>query len=160
MRVNDVLLHLICICQKPKYLKNEIKYWETENALFLIFKWSILFKLYRHFLVLQNTYNVDDSRTWKRVCVECNAAQSLMNLLPPCCYLTMVYRPYHASIVYCLYCWNMVIFLFVLGKEHNLYIVSRWNSVAKLVVMLVMLSMTKNFLKMYVFVRFYLFNLI
>ena len=31
--VNDVKRHLICILKKPKYLENETRLWETENAI-------------------------------------------------------------------------------------------------------------------------------
>ena len=33
----DVIRYLIYICQKPKYLENEIRFWETENAFLIYF---------------------------------------------------------------------------------------------------------------------------
>ena len=32
----DVIRYLIYIYQKPKYLENKIRYWETENVFLLI----------------------------------------------------------------------------------------------------------------------------
>ena len=41
----DVIRYLIYICPKPKYLENEIRYWETEDAFLTHFVIIIYYKI-------------------------------------------------------------------------------------------------------------------
>jgi hypothetical protein len=55
------------------YENTRASYITSKDRTFSEFK-NLLFKYY--ILSLENTYDVDDSRTWKSVCIKCNSARS------------------------------------------------------------------------------------
>jgi hypothetical protein len=61
-------------------------YITSKDRTFSEFK-NLLFKYY--ILALDNTYDVEDPRTWKSVCIKCNSARSLMNSPLTCCFRQM-----------------------------------------------------------------------
>ena len=67
---------LICICQKLKYFKNGISYWETENILAL--HKSFVFRL---------LININ-----KRSCLSCLNKQHGWAIKPKCCYWIKLHK--------------------------------------------------------------------
>ena len=58
-------------------------YITSMNLPFRQFK-TLLFNYYT--LALEETYDVEDPRTWKSVCIKCNSARSLTSLPIACCF--------------------------------------------------------------------------
>ncbi len=58
-------------------------YITSKNPSFRQFK-TLLFNYYT--LALEKTYDVEDPRTWKSVCIKCNSARSLTSLPIACCF--------------------------------------------------------------------------
>ncbi len=58
-------------------------YITSMNLPFRQFK-TLLFNYYT--LALEKTYDVEDPRTWKSVCIKCNSARSLTSLPIACCF--------------------------------------------------------------------------
>jgi hypothetical protein len=58
-------------------------YITSKDRTFSEFK-NLLLKYY--ILALENTYDVEDPRTWKSACINCNSARSLMKSPLTCCF--------------------------------------------------------------------------
>ena len=75
----------IVIIYEKSYKIRTSRIWNTlpnhitsKDRTFSEFK-NLLFKYY--ILALENTYDVEDPRTWKSVCIKCNSARCLINKL-------------------------------------------------------------------------------